>query len=161
MLLSYQILINIVLAVIWTFLQNDYSLGSFFLGYAIGLLLLFILRRFLVFDFYFTRIWAIVKLLFLFLKELVVANIDVVKIVLNPNLSNYNPGIVAVPTNLETKFEITLLASLISLTPGTISMDFSDDNKIIYIHSIHIADKEEMIDQIHNTFERAIMEVTK
>lgn len=159
--LAYQILINIALAIIWMFLQNNYSLASFFFGYAIGLLLLFILRRFLVFDFYFTRIWAIIKLIFLFLKELVVANIDVIKVVLNPNLGNYSPGIVAVPTNLETKFEITLLASLISLTPGTVSMDFSDDNKIIFIHSIHIQDKEEMIAQIHNTFERAIMEVTK
>ncbi|WP_338470710.1 Na+/H+ antiporter subunit E [Niallia sp. XMNu-256] len=159
--MAYQILINIALAVIWTFLQNNYSLSSFFFGYANGLLLLYILRRFLVFDFYFIRVWAIIKLLFLFLKELVVANIDVIKIVLNPNLSNYTPGIVAVPTNLNTKFEITLLASLISLTPGTISMDFSDDSKIIYIHSIHIEDREEMIAQIHNTFERAIMEVTK
>jgi len=159
--LAYQILINIVIAVIWTFLQNNYSIASFFFGYAIGLLLLFILRRFLVFDFYFIRIWAVIKLLFLFLKELVIANIDVIKIVLNPNLSNYSPGIVAVPTNLDTKFEITLLASLISLTPGTVSMDFSEDNKIIYIHSIHIEDKDEMIAQIHNTFERAILEVTK
>ena len=159
--MAYQILINIVLAIIWTLLQNSYSLTSFLFGYVIGLLLLFILRRFLVFDFYFIRVWAIIKLIFLFLKELVVANIDVIKVVLNPNLSNYSPGIVAVPTNLDTKFEITLLASLISLTPGTVSMDFSDDSKIIYIHSIHIEDKKEMIEQIHNTFERAIMEVTK
>ena len=161
MLLPYQILINIVIAIIWTFLQNNYSIASFLFGYAIGLFLLFMLRRFLVFDFYFTRVWSIFKLIYLFLKELVIANIDVIKIVLNPNLSNYNPGIVAVPTKLETKFEITLLASLISLTPGTVSMDFSDDNKIIYIHSIHISDKKEMIHQIHNTFERAILEVTK
>ena len=159
--MSYQILINIVIAIIWTFLQNNYSIASFLFGYVIGLFLLFMLRRFLVFDFYFTRVWSIIKLIFLFLKELVKANVDVIKIVLSPNLSNYHPGIVAVPTKLETKLEITLLASLISLTPRTISMDFSDDNKIIYIHSIHISDKEEMIHQIHHTFERAILEVTK
>ena len=159
--MSFQILINIVIAIIWTFLQNNYSIASFLFGYAIGLFLLFMLRRFLVSEFYFTRVWSFIKLIFLFLKELVKANIDVIKIVLNPNLSNYHPGIVAVPTVLETNLEITLLASLISLTPGTISMDFSDDNKIIYIHSIHIADKEELIHQIHNTFERAILEVTK
>ena len=144
--MSFQILINIVIAIIWTFLQNNYSIASFLFGYAIGLFLLFMLRRFLVSDFYFTRVWSFIKLIFLFLKELVKANIDVINLFsLNPNLSNYHPGIVAVPTKLETNLEITLLASLISLTPGTIAMDFSDDNKIIYIHSIHIADKEEMI----------------
>ena len=84
--MSFQILINIVIAIIWTFLQNNYSIASFLFGYAIGLFLLFMLRRFLVFDFYFNRVWAIIKLIFLFLKELVIANIDVIKIVLNPNL---------------------------------------------------------------------------
>ena len=83
--MSFQILINIVIAIIWTFLQNNYSIASFLFGYAIGLFLLFMLRRFLVFDFYFNRVWAIIKLIFLFLKELVIANIDVIKIVLNPN----------------------------------------------------------------------------
>ena len=84
--MSFQILINIVIAIIWTFLQNNYSIASFLFGYAIGLFLLFMLRRFLVFDFYFNRVWSIIKLIFLFLKELVIANIDVIKIVLNPNL---------------------------------------------------------------------------
>ena len=57
--MSFQILINIVIAIIWTFLQNNYSIASFLFGYAIGLFLLFMLRRFLVSDFYFTRVWSI------------------------------------------------------------------------------------------------------
>ena len=40
-------------------------------------------------------------------------------------------------------------------------MDFSPDGKTIYVHSLHVPDKEEMIEKIRNTFERAIMEVTK
>ena len=59
--MSFQILINIVIAIIWTFLQNNYSIANFLFGYAIGLFLLFMLRRFLVFDFYFNRVWAIYK----------------------------------------------------------------------------------------------------
>ena len=108
--MSFQILINIVIAIIWTFLQNNYSIASFLFGYAIGLFLLFMLRRFLVSDFYFTRVWSFIKLIFLFLKELVKANIDVIKIVLNPNLSNYHPGIVAVPTETGNEFRNYLIS---------------------------------------------------
>ncbi|OLO38842.1 Na+/H+ antiporter subunit E [Alkalihalophilus pseudofirmus] len=157
--MAFQILLNVVLAFIWAFLQNSYTFVDFFIGYLVGLLILFVLRRFLKFDFYFRRVVAVIKLILLFSKELILANWDVIKIVLSPNM-DIQPGIIAVPTKLKTEWELTLLASLISLTPGTLSMDFSDDNKILYIHSIHVPDKDEMIKQIHNTFEKAIMEVT-
>lgn len=157
--MAFQILLNLVIAVIWVFLQNSYTWVDFLIGYVVGLFILFVLRRFLKFDFYFRRVIAAIKLILLFSKELILANWDVIKIVLSPKM-NIQPGIIAVPTKLETEWELTLLASLISLTPGTLSMDFSDDNKTIYIHSIHVPDKDAMIKQIHNTFEKAIMEVT-
>lgn len=158
--MPFQILLNIGLAIIWMLLRNEFSPIEFFIGYVVGIALLYVLRRFLHFDFYFRRVIAIVKLILLFLWELVLANIDVAKIVLSPKL-NVQPGIIAVPTRLKTEWEVTLLASLISLTPGTLSMYFSEDGKTIYVHSIHVPDKDAMIKQIHNTFERAIMEVTE
>ena len=158
--MAFQILVNVLIAISWIFLQNNYTIPSFIFGYGMGIIILFILRRFLVFDFYLRRVWAIIKLIMLFIIELIKANIDVVKIVLSPKLTN-QPGIVAVTTKLETDVEITLLAALISLTPGTVSMDFSEDNKTIYIHAINVPDKDEMIEDIHNSFERAIKEVTR
>ena len=158
--MAFQILVNIIIAIRWIFLQNNYTMPSFIFGYSMGLIILFILRRFLVFDFYLRRVWAIIKLIMLFIIELIKANIDVIKIVLSPKLTN-QPGIVAVTTKLETDVEITLLAALISLTPGTVSMDFSEDSKTIYIHAINVPDKDEMIEDIHNSFERAIKEVTR
>ncbi len=158
--MAFQILLNIGLAIIWMLLRNDFSPVEFFIGYVVGIALLFVLRRFLTFDFYFRRVIAIIKLILLFLKELILANIDVIKIVLSPKL-DIEPGIIAVPTKLKTDWEVTLLSSLISLTPGTLTMYFSEDGRTIYIHSIHVPDKEAMIKQIHNTFEKAIMEVTQ
>lgn len=158
--MAFQILVNIIIACIWAFLQNEFMFTHFLFGYLIGILILYIVRKFLVFDFYLVRLWALIKLIVLFMVELVKANIDMVKVVLRPKLDN-QPGIVAVETRLETEVEITLLAALISLTPGTISMDFSPDGKTIYIHSIDAPDKDEMIKDIQDTFERAIMEVTK
>jgi multicomponent Na+:H+ antiporter subunit E len=158
--MAFQILLNIGLAIIWMLLRNDFSPIEFFIGYVVGIALLYVLRRFLHFDFYFRRVIAIIKLILLFLWELVLANVDMAKIVLSPKL-NIEPGIIAIPTKLKTDWEVTLLASLISLTPGTVSMYFSEDGKTIYVHSIHVPDKEAMIKQIRNTFERAIMEVTE
>ena len=158
--MAFQILVNVLIAITWIFLQNNYTFPSFIFGYGMGLIILVILRRFLVFDFYLRRVWAIIKLIMLFIIELIKANIDVIKIVLSPKLTN-QPGIVAVTTKLETDVEITLLAALISLTPGTVSMDFSQDSKTIYIHAINVPDKDEMIADIHNSFERAIKEVTR
>jgi len=158
--MAFQILINVLIAVMWIFMKSSYTVGSFIFGYMIGIFVLFILRRFLIFDFYLRRVWAFVKLIMLFIVELIKANIDVMKVVLRPK-SNHTPGIIAVQTNLETNVEITLLAALISLTPGTVSMDFSDDSKTIYIHTLDVPNKDEFIDDIHDSFERAIMEVTK
>ncbi len=158
--MALQILVNILTAVMWMFLQNSFTPATFVFGYLIGMLILIILRRFLIFELYFRRLWAMVKLFFLFVVELTKANLDMVRVILKPRL-NHRPGIVAVRTQLETNVEITLLAALISLTPGTISMDFSEDNKTIYIHSIDVLDKDEMIEDIRNSFEKAIMEVTK
>ncbi|BAB05034.1 Na+/H+ antiporter subunit E [Halalkalibacterium halodurans] len=157
--MALQILLNLVIAIIWMFLQNSFTFADFLVGYVVGIGILIALRRFMIFDLYFRKVWAWIKLIVLFFKELVLANIDVTKIVLSPKL-DITPGIVAVPTKLKSDWELTLLAGLISLTPGTLSMDFSDDKKYIYIHSIHVPDKEAMIREIHDTFEKAILEVT-
>lgn len=157
--MSFQILLNIGIALIWMLLRNEFTFVEFMLGYIVGLLMLFFLRRFLKFDFYFRRVYALVKLIVLFFYKLILSNIDVIKIVLSPKL-NIQPGIIAVPTKLKTDWEVTLLANLISLTPGTLSMYFSEDGRTIYVHSIHVPDKEEAIKEIHDSFEKAIMEVT-
>lgn len=155
-----QFLINLLIAVIWMFLQDSYMMNTFVFGFMIGVLILYLLRRFFDFDFYFIRVIAFVKLMWLFLKELVKANIDVVKVVLQPKLKN-EPGIIAVDTSLETDIERATLAALITLTPGTVSMDFSADSRTIYVHTIDVDDRDEMVAEIKGTFEKAIMEVTK
>ncbi|SER71589.1 Na+/H+ antiporter subunit E [Salipaludibacillus aurantiacus] len=157
--MAFQILLNIGLALIWMLLRAEYTILEFIIGYIVGLGLLFVLRRFLHFDFYFRRIAAFIKLILLFFYKLILSNIDMIKIVLSPKM-DIQPGIIAVPTKLRTDWEVTLLANLISLTPGTLTMNFSEDGRTLYVHSIHVPDKEKAIKEIHESFEKAIMEVT-
>ncbi|MHA6252849.1 Na+/H+ antiporter subunit E [Oceanobacillus sp. CAU 1775] len=158
--MAFQTLINLLIAILWMFLNSSFTVGSFIFGYLIGIFLLFVLRYFFEFDFYMRRVWAFIKLCILFAVELTKANVDMVRVVMRPKL-NHKPGIIAVETRLKTELEISLLAALISLTPGTIAMDFSDDNKTLYIHAIDVDDEEEFRDDIQNSFERAILEVTE
>nr|WP_279402050.1 Na+/H+ antiporter subunit E [Piscibacillus salipiscarius] len=104
--------------------------------------------------------WKIISLILLFIKELIISTWNIVKLVYKPKL-DVEPGIFALPTELRSNWEITLLANLISLTPGTLSVAVSDDYTTIYIHAMDMPDVEEEINEIKNTFERAIMEVTR
>ena len=71
------------------------------------------------------------------------------------------PGIVAIPLDAKTDLEITFLANLITLTPGTLSLDCSEDRKTLYIHSMYIDDLEKFRAEIKNTLEKRLLEVMR
>ncbi|RYG74766.1 Na+/H+ antiporter subunit E [Lentibacillus lipolyticus] len=158
--MAFQIVINLIVAIMWMFLSESYTPASFTAGYILGILLLLLLNRFIPDRFYLRRVWSISKLVLLFIKELISSNIDIVKLVYKRDPA-FEPGIFAMPTELKSDWEITLLANLISLTPGTLSVAVSHDNAYIYIHAMDIDDIDEAIHSIKNTFEKAISEVTQ
>ncbi|MEW8970073.1 Na+/H+ antiporter subunit E [Mesobacillus jeotgali] len=158
--MAFQILLNFILAFVWMFLKTSYSPASFFVGYFFGLLIIYIFRRFFTSRFYLLRVSAVLNLIYIFTLELILSNISVLKAVLRPKL-NIKPGIFAFPTELKEDWEITMLANLITLTPGTLVVDISPDNRILYVHAMDISDADEAIQSIKNTFEKAIMEVSR
>ncbi|GEN31027.1 multicomponent Na+:H+ antiporter subunit E [Cerasibacillus quisquiliarum] len=158
--MAFQIVINLIIAMMWMFLSESYSISSFIAGYVLGILLLLIMRRLLPGRFYLERFFKIIQLILLFIKELIKSNIDIVKLVYTPK-PDIEPGIFAYETELKSDWELTLLANLITLTPGTLSVAISNDNSTIYIHAMDIDDIDESIQSIKNTFEKAIMEVTR
>jgi Multisubunit Na+/H+ antiporter, MnhE subunit len=109
---------------------------------------------------YIRKIWPVIKLLVLFLKELVLSSFAVMLHIVRPKLS-LRPGIFAMRTELKSNWEITLLSCLICLTPGTLTMDVSTDGGTLYIHAMDMEDADTLTEQIKGTFEKAIMEVTR
>ncbi|EAC3290486.1 Na+/H+ antiporter subunit E [Listeria monocytogenes] len=156
--MAFQLILNIILACLWMFLESSFSFATFIIGFIIGIFLLFFMRRFLGSRFYFFRLFALVKLVFRFLHDLIVSTVHVSRIVLKKDM-NIRPGIFRYDTTLETDWEVTMLALLITLTPGTLSIDISDDYKAIYVHSLHVPNIEEEIATIRKSYEGAIMEV--
>lgn len=158
--MAFQLLLNFFIAVVWMFLSTSFTASTFIIGFLIGLLLIIMTRRFFTSRLYIFRLWAMVKLTLLFFKELILSNISVLRVVLRPKL-DIQPMIFALPTSLKHDWEITLLSSLITLTPGTLVINVSDDQKTLYIHAIDVDDVDDAINSIKNSFEKAIKEVSR
>lgn len=158
--MAFQLLLNFFIAFVWMFMSTSLTASTFIIGYLIGLILIIMMRRFFKDRLYIWRLWATVKLTLLFFKELLLSNISVLRVVLRPKL-DIQPMIFALPTDFKHDWEITLLSSLITLTPGTIVLNVSDDQRTLYIHAIDVDDVDEAIDSIKNSFEKAIKEVSR
>lgn len=156
--MAFQILINVLIAVSWMSLSTSFTTQTFFIGYLIGILILLVMRRYFKERFYLGWIWATIKLVLIFLRELFLSNVAVLRIVLAPKMEN-KPGFFAFPTDLKSDWEIMLLANLITLTPGTLVVHVSDDQQTLYIHALDIGDTEDEIKSIKESFEKAIKEV--
>jgi multicomponent Na+:H+ antiporter subunit E len=96
-------------------------------------------------------------LLLVFLREVVESAVQVAGFVLQPSLS-IKPAVIEYPLNVQTDREITTLANMISLTPGTLSMDVSPDRSAIYVHAISVSsrDGQEVIDEIKGSLEKHV-----
>src|SRR5699024_8816326 len=131
---------------------------NFLLGYLFALLLVFLMRGVLPCRFYIITVYEIVKLFFVFLLEVIKANIDVVGIVTKPKLDK-EPAYFIYPKDLKKDWQIALLSNLIKLTPRTIVLGISDDRTKIYVHSIDFSTKEEEIEGIKSSLEKVVREV--
>lgn len=154
-----RFLANLLLTFIWIALTGSFDFANVMFGFVLSYFLLWIITRGSGNVSYFKLVPRVVTFVFFFLYELVRANLQVAYEVSTPRL-NMTPGIVAVPLDIKSDFEITMLANLITLTPGTLSLDVSEDKKVLYVHSMYITDKEEFIRGIKNGFEKRIMQIS-
>lgn len=100
------------------------------------------------------------SLIALFLGELVVSALRVAWLVLLPR-PRLRASIIAYPLTLTTDVQITLLANMITLTPGTLSVDVSADRKTLFIHVLDVADRERLVGHIAAGFETKVLEVLR
>ena len=156
--MAVQIVINLILAIFWLFLSDSYTMNSFVLGYLFALLLVYLMRKILPGRFYIITLYKIIKLIFVLLIELIKANIDVLRIILQPRIKNESAFFVY-ETDLQHKWQVALLSNLITLTPGTVVIGVNDDMKRLYIHCLNFSTKEEEVASIKGSLEKAVREV--
>ena len=155
-----QCFLNILLTIVWVFLTGSLNTINFIFGFVLSFLVLWLISRTEKRRKYFRIIPRLVGFLFYFLYELIKANLQVAMDVITPKFY-MKPGIIEFPLDAKTDLEITVLANVITLTPGTLSLDVSEDRKSLYIHAMYVNDKEEFIDEIKQGFERRILTILR
>ncbi len=142
------------------------AIGSFTpANFLVGFLIAFVTLRFCIPSemrgSYYHKVGRTAKFCFYVLVELVIANIKMAYYTLSP-LRKLKPGVLAVPLVDDlTDTELTILANLITLTPGTLSLDVASDRSILFIHFMHVTDPDAMRREIKDGFEKRLLEVTR
>lgn len=149
--------INLLLAIAWGAITGSFSELNLIFGFLVSAFALYLIREQVGTIGYFLRSYRIVSLAAIFVYELILSSIRVAGIVLRPHM-RLKPAIIAYPLRVDRDFEITLLANLITLTPGTLSIDVSEDRKTLFVHCIDAPDVEATIADIRDGFERKILE---
>ncbi len=150
--------INLLLALGWCALTESFSPANILLGMVLGYGALWVVRPIFRPTAYFTKIGASLGLALFFVWELVVSSVQVAWDVVTPR-ARARPGIVAVPIDLDDDAAITLLATLVSLTPGTLSLDVSPDREVLYVHAMFASDPDEVRRSIREGMERRVSAV--
>jgi len=150
--------LNLALALLWSMAQGEVTLLSIASGFLVGMFVLHMTGPVLGDSRYAVRFLRAIGLVVFFLKELVVSSVRVAIDVLRPTFT-MRPAIIQVPLDIEGDIAITLLANLISLTPGTLSVDVSDDKAHLYVHAMYGDEPDVVVRGIKHDFERRIQEV--
>ena len=159
-MIKTRFLSNLLLSFIWVALTGNFTILNFLFGFLLSFVIMWVISRNRWENVYFTRGPKLIGFIFFFLYELIKANMQVAYDVITPRFY-MKPGIIKIPLAAKTDLEITMLANLITLTPGTLSLDVSDDKKVLYVHAMYVKDKEEFIEGIKNGFEKRLLEILR
>ena len=152
--------INLVLALVWMAMTGNFDVANLALGFAFGYVVLFLLQRAIGRSRYFSKSIGLVRFVLFYVLDVVRSNIRVAFDVVTP-ASRAHPGIVAVPLEARTDVEIAVLANLITMTPGSLAVDVSDDRSVIYVHSMFAVDPEALTREIKDELERRVLELLR
>ncbi|MEX1311356.1 MAG: Na+/H+ antiporter subunit E [Candidatus Sulfomarinibacteraceae bacterium] len=152
--------LNLLVALLWAALAGSVDTAHLAVGFVVGYAALWLARPVLGETRYFRKVVDVVSFLCFFMYELVLSNLRVAWDVLTPT-SYRRPGVVAVPLENASDTEITLLANLVTLTPGSLSLDVSPDRTCLYVHAMFVDDPESLKTEIKEGFERRVLEVLR
>lgn len=151
-------LLSLFLLLLWLLLVNNLSFGHVLLGAFLGWMIPLLSQLFWINPPRIAKPWQLCRFLLLVLFDIIVANLQVARLVLNP-FARPRPAFVEVPLELTDELALTMLASIICLTPGTVSADLSADRRTLLLHCLDIDDEAGLVAQIKQRYERPLLEV--
>ena len=151
---------NLALALAWVGMTGRLNASNLIVGFVVGYVVLLVLQGPLAMRGQIRRTRTALELLVVFTWEMLLANLRVAWDVLTPT-HLMRPGVIAVPLDAREDLEILILANMVSLTPGTLSLDVADDRSVLYIHAMYLHDRERITRAIKDGFERRLLEVLR
>lgn len=154
------LVLNICLALVWVALTGGLSVGNFFAGFAIGYGIIWVTRDAIGARGYVAKVPSVVRFGLYFLKLFAGASVRITVEIVTPT-NTMRPAILAVPLDANTDTEILLLASLITLTPGSFALDVSPDRRFLFVHEMYVADPDKARAAIKDGIEKRLLEVLR
>lgn len=150
--------LTFTLIIIWMLVQMSFSLGNLIMGVILGILVPLITLRFWPNAPKIKSLPKLAKYMAIFLYDVLIANIQVAVWILGPQ-EKLRPRWLYVPLEVDHPFTITMLASTISLTPGTVSSQISADRKLLIVHCLHTEDDEATVRTMKERYEMPLKEI--
>jgi multicomponent K+:H+ antiporter subunit E len=152
-------LLTLLLAVVWILLQNDLTAGMAVFGVILGVVIPLMTAAWWPDRPGGFRVARMIPYVLMVLWDILIANVQVAWIVLTKPNSRLRPAWIVVPLDLVQPEAITVLAGTITLTPGTVSADLSNEGHSLLVHVLHTDDPDGVRDDIKNRYERRLKEI--
>lgn len=152
-------LLSLTLAVVWVFLANEVSAGAVVMGALLGVVIPLLTRPFWPDRPKLRRPLRIAEYLLVVLWDICVANVQVAWIILSKRNDELRPAFIAIPLESTVAEAITTLAGTITMTPGTVSADLSDDGGSLLVHCLHTEDPAQVVADIKQRYESRLREI--
>lgn len=150
--------ITIAITGLWMVLAASPSLGNLLLGALLGVAIPWMTQVFWPERPQLARPAAAIALTARVIADILIANLHVARLVLGP-LDRLAPAFVDVPLDVEDPFVATVLGSIVSLTPGTVSIEIDRDARVLHVHALEVADADELISTIKSRYETPLKEI--
>lgn len=151
-------ILSAVLLLVWLLLNNSASLGQLALGLLFATVVPRFTERFRPDKPRLRRPASMLRLLGIVLWDIVLANFTVARQILGRE-ARLNSRFVWVPLQIRDPHGIIALASIITLTPGTLSADLTEDRRHLLVHALHVDDEAELIAAIKARYEAPLLEI--
>ena len=152
-------LLSLTLVATWLLLVNSVAINSLVFAALLGLAIPAVTRPYWPDMPRLGRPLLVAQYVVVVIYDIVKANIDVALIVLFKPRRDLRPAWVCVPLEIRAAEAITVLAGTITLTPGTVSCDLSEDGHAILVHCLHAPDPDAVRDDIKARYERRLKEI--
>lgn len=152
--------LNLMLSGAWAAITGNFSLANLVIGFVIGYAVIaFTLSGEPIFASYVRKVPRAVVFFFYFIKALVISNLRVAYDVVTPT-HLMKPAVIRMPLEARSPGEITVLANLISLTPGTLSLDVDEHDFVLYVHAMYLDGEDVTLGELKD-LERRVLELMR